>query len=65
MWQMAPYGPFLEGVQLNFLFFQEIRVIATSVTWGSPVRTFVFNDVLRNRFILDYRRTKSLVEENR
>lgn len=64
-WQMVHCGPFLEGVQLNFLFFQEIRVTATNVTWGSPVRRFVFNDVLRNCFILEYRTTKSLVEENR
>ena len=34
----------LEGVHLNFLFLLEIRIMATDVTWGSPVWTFVFND---------------------
>lgn len=28
---------------MNFLSFLEIRIITTSVIWGSPMRTFVFN----------------------
>lgn len=43
-WQQAHCEAILEGVQLNFLSSLEIRIIATNVTWGSPIRAFAFHN---------------------
>lgn len=64
-WQKAHCGAVLEGVRLNFLFLLEIRIIATHVTWDSPIRTFVFNNARRSRCISGYGRTEGFVEEDK